>query len=445
MAALMVMLTNIQTLERMTKVTVVPKETTLTLEMTVVPNKTTPTTEMTVVPKEMTPTTEMTMVPEETTLTTEMTMVPEETTPTTEMTMVPEEMTLTTEMTMVPEETTPTTEMTMVHARGDDPDYGDDHGARGDDSDYRDDHGARGDDPDYGDGHGARGDDLDGQDGDIPLQFSLEEELHYCVRFEEGFNIPGFDPRYDAWLRLNHPEAVSTSFCVTPSKPHLSETSRSDASLSVTPTNLSKDAGRSPFSDLLNLPKSASTPKSTKTGRARVLTSSECLRLLREKEEQKQQVALEKGKRKLEREAKKKQKEEEQKRKANEKIRKANERALKAAERDQAKAKKAEERQKKAEERQRKAEEKQKTGQEKAPTKRNNATETGNRSLRKKSRLDMDETIHANLCCVCFGSFEEDIGTGREWLQCSCMRWIHEDCIDTDDIDSSTNKVCPLC
>ena len=326
-------------------------------------------------------------------------------------------------------------------ARGDNPDYGDDHGARGVDSDYRDDHGARGDDSDYRDGHGARGDDLDGQDGDIPLQFSLEEELHYCVRFEEGFNIPGFDPRYDAWLRLNHPEAVSTSFCVTPSKPHLSETSRSDASLSVTPTNLSTDAGRSPFSDLLNLPKSASTPKSTKTGRARVLTSSECLRLLREKEEQKQQVALEKE----EREAKKKKKEEEQKRKANEKIRKANERALKAAERDQAKANKAEERQKKAEERQRKAEEKQKTGQEKAPTKRNNATETGNQSLRKKSRLDMDETIHANLCCVCFGSFEEDIGTGREWLQCSCMRWIHEDCIDTDDMDSSTNKVCPLC
>ena len=81
-------------------------------------------------------------------------------------------------------------------------------------------------------------------------------------------------PRYDAWLRLNHPEAVSTSFCVTPSKPHLSESSRSDASLSVTPTSLSKDAGRSPFSDLLNLLKSASTPKSTKTGRARVLTSS---------------------------------------------------------------------------------------------------------------------------------------------------------------------------
>ena len=64
-----------------------------------------------------------------------------------------------------------------------------------------------------------------------------------------------------------------------------------------------------------------------------------------------------------------------------------------------------------------------------------------------KNRLDKDETIHDNLCCVCYGSFEEDSGTGREWLKCSCERWrIHEDCIDTDDTDGSIgNKLCPLC
>ncbi len=123
------------------------------------------------------------------------------------------------------------------------------------------------------------------------------------------------------------------------------------------------------------------------------------------------------------------------------------ERALKAAERDQAKAKKAEERQKKAEERQRIAEEKQKKAAERQTSaKRNHATETENRSIRKKTRLDKDETIHDNLCCVCYGSFDEDIGTGREWLQCSCKRWIHEDCIDTNDTDGSIdNKLCPLC
>ena len=30
---------------------------------------------------------------------------------------------------------------------------------------------------------------------------------------------------------------------------------------------------------------------------------------------------------------------------------------------------------------------------------------------------------------VCFGSYEEGEGTVREWLQCSCDRWIHQDCI----------------
>ena len=62
------------------------------------------------------------------------------------------------------------------------------------------------------------------------------------------------------------------------------------------------------LSDLLNLPKVA-TPAAWKTGKARVLTNSECLRLLREKEEKKQQVTEEKEKRKQERELKKQQKE----------------------------------------------------------------------------------------------------------------------------------------
>ena len=26
----------------------------------------------------------------------------------------------------------------------------------------------------------------------------------------------------------------------------------------------------------------------------------------------------------------------------------------------------------------------------------------------------MDETIHTDLCCVCFGTYDEDIDTGRE-------------------------------
>ena len=55
------------------------------------------------------------------------------------------------------------------------------------------------------------------------------------------------------------------------------------------------------------------------------------------------------------------------------------------------------------------------------------------------------ETIHTDLCCVCFGTYDEDIETGREWLECCCGRWIHEECIDDVDVDNTINKVCPLC
>ena len=133
------------------------------------------------------------------------------------------------------------------------------------------------------------------------------------------------------------------------------------------------------------------------------------------------------------RELKRKEREHEQKRKAEdrarkaeqrsqEKTRKADEKARKAAERNLSKAKKA----------------------EKKVANKRDATSTLRQS-RKKIRCDLDEPIDTNLCCICFGSYDEDIDTGREWLQCSCGRWIHEDCIDEVVIDNSSGKVCPLC
>ena len=272
---------------------------------------------------------------------------------------------------------------------------------------------------------------------------SVEEELRFAIRFEEGYDL--FDPRYEAWLKSNHPEAEAIDKSTTapsapntplklqvsdpPSKASLANTPQTSNSspMSVTSTN------RSPFADLLNIPRVPSTPKTSKTGRARVLTSNECLRILKEKDEKKRQVAEEKEKRKLERELKRKEREHEQKRKAEdrarkaeqraqEKTRKADEKARKAAERDLSKAKKA----------------------EKKVANKRDATSTLRQS-RKKIRCDLDEPIDTNLCCICFGSYDEDIDTGREWLQCSCGRWIHEDCIDEVDIDNSSGKVCPLC
>ena len=57
---------------------------------------------------------------------------------------------------------------------------------------------------------------------------------------------------------------------------------------------------RSPQSDLVNIP----TVQPKKTGFARVLTSSECLKVFKDKEEKKRLAAEEKQKRKEERELK---------------------------------------------------------------------------------------------------------------------------------------------
>lgn len=172
--------------------------------------------------------------------------------------------------------------------------------------------------------------------------------MRFAIRFEEGYDI--FDPKYAAWLRIHHPESCGTEEV---SKSPLFKDPSTAADSSVTVSGLSKGSStaesglctgvspliaqrstnntpvrfcvttpvsnsssaksgkHSPLSDLLNLPK-VTTPVTTKTGRARVLTSSECLHLLKEKEDKKRQIAEEKEKRKQERELKKQQKEQEQ-------------------------------------------------------------------------------------------------------------------------------------
>ena len=129
--------------------------------------------------------------------------------------------------------------------------------------------------------------------------------------------------------------------------------------------------------------------------------SSECLCLLLEKEEEKKRVAQEKERHKLERELKKKQKEEEQKRKAEEKVRKANEReaakALKEAAKADREAAKLAEREKKELQKSRESGQKRQT----CPA----ATTT--RPKQNKLKENVDDSINADLCCVCFGSYQE--------------------------------------
>ena len=52
----------------------------------------------------------------------------------------------------------------------------------------------------------------------------------------------------------------------------------------------------------------------------------------------------------------------------------------------------------------------------------------------KRSIHSADNEIDVNMCCVCFGMHGDGAGTGREWLECQCSRWIHEDCINNDNV-----------
>jgi len=175
---------------------------------------------------------------------------------------------------------------------------------------------------------------------------------------------------------------------------------------------------------------------------------------LKEKEEQKKREAEEKRQRAEERLLKRRQKEEELKQKREERARKAEERALKAKEKAEERAFKEKE---KAEQRALKAKEGksckvQNDAAQGCATKRQQvAGRCGSvsgvvrqtRPLRKKAKLDDDESINTDICCICFGSYEDDDGTGRDWVQCCCGRWIHEDCMDPDPQNSE--KLCPLC
>lgn len=223
----------------------------------------------------------------------------------------------------------------------------------------------------------------------------------------------------------------------------------------VTPPVASSNL-RSPFTNLLNLPVVRDvTTISSKTGSARVLTSDECWSLYKVKEEKKKCEAEEKEKRKQERERKKREKEIEQRRKAEERIRRTEEKEKKRKQAEEEKEKKR----KQAEE-----EKAKKSLQHKAVTGKKRSREvttetstneghlnlveggskiTSRRTLHKRSKVTMDSSIFTDLCCVCFSSFEEDEGTGREWLQCICSRWIHEDCVVPNP--NGENKLCPIC
>ena len=154
-------------------------------------------------------------------------------------------------------------------------------------------------------------------------------------------------------------------------------------------------------------PKSTSA-KSRAITDARVLTSTECLAMIKEKELKKKKEADEKERRKRDREEKKQEKQEQLKKKAEER------------------AKKAEERAKKAEE---KARSRKSDGNNESRVGKNSDSDNDYAPRPKRNRIE--EEINCNECSVCFGTYQEDVEqeTGREWIQCGCGRWAHEVCV----------------
>ena len=59
-----------------------------------------------------------------------------------------------------------------------------------------------------------------------------------------------------------------------------------------------------------------------------------------------------------------------------------------------------------------------------------------------------DENIDSNVCCACFGNYEDDVleGSGAVWISCACGRWLHEDCVERcKEDDEGNDRMCPLC
>jgi hypothetical protein len=177
---------------------------------------------------------------------------------------------------------------------------------------------------------------------------------------------------------------------------------------------------------------------------ARVLTNAQCFAVIKEREEKKKKLEEEKEQRKRLREEKKKQREEEKCMKDEEKARKAEEKIRIAQQKEREKEKKREmkEKQKAEKEKQNAEKEKRVTGQAKRPDLRKRCRQEEPETTEKRPRLD--DVIVSDRCCVCFQDFSDDEDV--EWVQCQCTRWLHEDCIIDNVINSNGKELlCPHC
>ena len=118
------------------------------------------------------------------------------------------------------------------------------------------------------------------------IQFTEKEETLYQKRFEEGYDVP--DPKYEAWVSLNHPASC---------------TSRSDVSPVANPKSLPSSTTTSSdvLSDLLSLPlpqRSSKKKKASVNSKAVCITDEKILEELKSKEKEKAEAEAKKERKK---------------------------------------------------------------------------------------------------------------------------------------------------
>ena len=141
-----------------------------------------------------------------------------------------------------------------------------------------------------------------------PADFSQEELAKFEKRFEEGYDLTT-DERYNLWLKINHPSALSVNDAIS------SPRTCSPTSMDSTPSlNFSTDDSSSDTSCVNTLPSSSvmqkvigsqkpsiKVPQKQPKTSGRVLTSDEQLKAMREKEMKKREEEERKAKKRAER------------------------------------------------------------------------------------------------------------------------------------------------
>ena len=224
------------------------------------------------------------------------------------------------------------------------------------------------------------------------------------------------------------PPLTSTVCSTEASVPMTPQSSRSPATMSTPSSALSRHL--QPISLL-------QPSNSQKTGRARVLTSADCLKMLEEKKEKKRLEIEEKEQRKRDREQRKKERELAQKQKREERELQLRKKREAAAARKKAPAKRACKRSKRV----------LCDGLGVSATA---LTSVGASPALPSIVHSPDGTVSSGEdgaseceCPFCHESYSDG---GQDWIKCVCGRWVHEECVEDIHHDSDGQEIfCPFC